>query len=378
MKTVQITLLTLLSFLTLSCQDTDKKLQTNSASIGNDPLPTLSNTLKKHHYKDSRSGLVVYSKEFPSEWKVVSMPSYKYDKAIPSFSYQIQGPGGVKAFNSMHEIYTYNENPQYNQMMGAYGIKVKEIPNINSLMEVEFAPKMRSLGFSYLGTEMATDMEQIFRQKMKKQGLPQMDFKILSTKWTNGKGAQALVNLVFIKFDSSMPYMGRNTTWTYGVDYLIADTSELHTAYEAIKKSLLSEVENPQWLQYKNKIMMQRQQQSNMDHQRRMAANQAQFESHQQYMKGVYASSDANHNAYMQRLRGTDGSDAGHQSYINMIRDEETVFDANGQSYTVDGYAQQYWTDSDGNYIKTDDLFYNPNGDINLNHKDWTSLQRRN
>ena len=377
MKTVQFISLALFSALGVSCQNTDKKMA-NTAPSGLSDTPTLANALKKHQYKDAHTGLVVHSKEFPAAWRVVSMPTYKNDKAIPAFSYQIQGPGGVKAFNSMHEIYTYYQDPQYNQMMGAYGVKVKPAPSITALMEQEFFPKMKSLGFSYLGSAPATDLEQIFKQKIKKQGLANMDFNILSTKWTNGKGEQALVNLALMQFHSSLPYMGKSTTWTYGVDYLIADASELHMAYNAMKKSILSEVEHPAWLQHKNRIMLQRQQQSTMDHQRRMAANQAQFQSHQQYMKGVYANSDANHNAYMQRLRGTDGSDAGHQNYINTIRDEERVYDANGRSYTVDAYAKQYWTDSDGNYIKTDDLFYNPNGDINLNHKDWTSLQRKN
>ncbi len=367
----------MLSTLGLSCQNTQNNMEKTSAAV-NSTTPTFTNSLKKHNYIDARSGLVVHSKEFPAAWRVVTKATYKNDNAIPAFAYQIQGPGGLKAFNSMHEIYTYYDNPDYNQTMRAYGAKVKPVPNITVLMEREFFPKMKSLGFSYQGISPASDLEALFRQKIRKQGLTNLQLNILSTKWANGKGQQALVNLALMQNHAEIPYMGRSTSWTYGVDFLIADSAELGTAYEAMKKTILSEVQNPEWLQYKNNLMLQRQQQSTMDHQRRMAANQTQFQSHQQYMKGVYANSDANHNAYMQRLRGTDGSDAGHQNYINSIRDEETLYDANGQSYAVDAYAKQYWTDSDGNYIKTDDLFYNPNGDINLNHKDWKSLERKN
>ncbi len=375
MKTAQFILITLLSTLSLSCQEYKVN---NTPGIDNAPSLISSNAMKAHHFRDAHTGMIVKSQKFPADWQVVSRASYNYDKAIPAFSYQIQGSGGLKAFNSLHEAYTFNEFPENNQMMAAYGIKIKRVPAINELMQQEFAPKIKSLGFSYLGQEQATDMEQILNEKIRTQGLNNVEFKILSTKWANGQGQQALVNLVLMQIHNSMPGMGRSIIWTYGVDYLIAGPEQLQTAYEAMKIALRSEVENPQWLQYKNNLTIQRQRESNQAHQQRMKTQQDQFQSHQQYMKGVYADSDARHNQYMNNLRGTNGSDAGHQNYINMIRDEETVYDANGQSYQVDGYAKQYWTDSDGNYIKSDDLFYNPNGDINLNNKEWNSMEKKN
>ncbi len=370
MKTIQIIAFTLLFTLVISCQNAKEKNDGNPTNA-NTTSTKITNSLKKHLYKDVHTGLVVNSKKYPANWNVVSKASYTYDKVFPSFSYQIQGPHGLKAFNSIHEVYTYYENQKYNGFMGNYGVKVKPVPNITSLMEREFFPKMKSQGFSYMGTAPATDIEEFFRQKIQKQGLQGTVFNILSTKWTNGKGQEALLNLALIQLPNTTPYIGKTIT-------LIADSDYVKLAYDAMKTSIQSEVENQQWLQYKNKLMLQRQQQSTIAHQQRMRANQSQFESHQQYMKGVYANSDASHNAYMQRLRGADGSDTGHQNYLNSIRDEETMYDANGQSYTVDGYAKQYWTDSDGNYIKTDDLFYNPNGDLNLNNKDWTSLKKNN
>ncbi len=377
MKTLQTAILTLFITLGLSCQNAKEKSDRDQTKATT-PAPDISNSIKKHLYKDAHTGLVVNSKKFPANWNIISRASYNYDKVIPSFSYQIQGPGGLKAFNAMYDAYTYYQNQEYNGVMGNYGVKVRPVPNITTLMEQEFFSKMKTLGFSYLGSVPAADLEEIIRQKIQKQGLNGVHVNILSTKWTNGKGQQALVNLALMQFHNSMPYIGKTITWTYGVDYLIANSDYLESAYVAVKNSIRSEVENPEWLQYKNKLMLQRQQQSTLRHQQRMKANQTQFESHQQYMKGVYANSDANHNAYMKRLRGTDGSDVGHQNYIGMIRDEERVYDSNGQSYTVDSNAKQYWMDSDGNYIKTDDLFYNPNGDINLNYKEWTSLKRNN
>ncbi len=374
MKTVQIACFALFSTLSLSCQNaqhTDKTSTTPHSTS-----PTSAKTMKKHQYKDAHTGMVVYSKQYPSDWKVVSMASYKYDKALPGFSYQIQGPGGIKAFNSMHEAYTYFDNQELNRTMGAYGMQIRPIPQISALMRREFFPKMQSQGFKYLGEEMATDKKQFIIQKLRKQGLSNVDLEVLTTKWTNDKGQKALVDLALIKFYSPDPYGGQMTSWVYGADYLVADSGHLDTAYGALNTALRSEAENPEWARYKNLLMQRRQQQSAVDHQRRMQASQAQFQSHQQYMKGQYAASDARHNAYMQRLRGTDGSDAGHQGFINNIRDEETVNHPNGQQYQVEGYAKNYWMDSEGNYIKSDDLFYSPNGDINLNNKEWTKLER--
>ena len=46
-----------------------------------------------------------------------------------------------------------------------------------------------------------------------------------------------------------------------------------------------------------------------------------------------------------------------------------------GKNYQVNAFSSQTWMDSDGNAIQNDDLFYTPNGDINLNNREWVKVQ---
>ena len=116
-------------------------------------------------------------------------------------------------------------------------------------------------------------------------------------------------------------------------------------------------------------------QEATRQHQIRMQNRQASFNAHQQRMKGISAAQDANFQSFMNRQFG-EGSGSSQQSFLNMINEEETVQNPlTGESYQVDAGATQYWMDSDGNYIMNDDLFYTPNGDINLNNREWVQVQ---
>lgn len=56
-----------------------------------------------------------------------------------------------------------------------------------------------------------------------------------------------------------------------------------------------------------------------------------------------------------------------------MIREEETV-NYNGNSYQVDAGADQYWMNSNNEYIMSNDAFYNPNADNSVNNYDWQEV----
>ena len=58
-----------------------------------------------------------------------------------------------------------------------------------------------------------------------------------------------------------------------------------------------------------------------------------------------------------------------------MINEEETVYNPlDGKNYQVNAFSTQNWMDSNGNLIQNNDLFYTPNGDINLNNREWTKV----
>ena len=47
-----------------------------------------------------------------------------------------------------------------------------------------------------------------------------------------------------------------------------------------------------------------------------------------------------------------------------------------GQNYKVDGYHNQYWMNSNGEYIGTNQSGYNPNLDENMNNQKWQELKQ--
>jgi 2',3'-cyclic-nucleotide 2'-phosphodiesterase (5'-nucleotidase family) len=107
-----------------------------------------------------------------------------------------------------------------------------------------------------------------------------------------------------------------------------------------------------------------------------MRNREAAFNAHQKKMQGIWAAQDANHASFMNRNFGS-GSGVAQKQFINMINEEETVYNpSTGMNYQVNAGSTEYWMDSDRNYISNDNLFYNPNGDINLNYKKWTKVKK--
>ena len=91
-------------------------------------------------------------------------------------------------------------------------------------------------------------------------------------------------------------------------------------------------------------------------------------------MRAISAAQDANHASFMNRNFGA-GSDTGQRQFLNTINEQETVYNPlTGNNYQVNAGSTEYWMDSDGNYIKNNDLFYTPNGDINLNNREWVKV----
>ena len=65
-------------------------------------------------------------------------------------------------------------------------------------------------------------------------------------------------------------------------------------------------------------------------------------------------------------------NEAGHSSSINSINEEETIYNsASGQSMNVEAGSNRYFTNGNNEYIRTDDYFYDPNADNNVNNYEW-------
>ena len=157
---------------------------------------------------------------------------------------------------------------------------------------------------------------------------------------------------------------------------MFVDEAYFTETISTLENAIINAKENPQWKQYVAQLNHLRAQKAAQQHQVNMQNRQAAFNAHQQKMRGIWAAQDANHASFMNRTFGS-GSDRSQQNFINMINEEETVFNPlDGKNYQVNAGSTQYWMDSEGNYIKNDDLFYNPNGGIDLGNREWVKVEK--
>jgi hypothetical protein len=80
---------------------------------------------------------------------------------------------------------------------------------------------------------------------------------------------------------------------------------------------------------------------------------------------------------YMKGLReSSNRRDKNHRQFINSINEVETVTNPyDGQQYQIDSGANQTWMNADGEYIPSDDAFYDPNADYDTGYQNWQEVQ---
>ncbi|PXX27225.1 hypothetical protein [Arenibacter sp. ARW7G5Y1] len=332
--------------------------------------------LKTHQFRDARTGLVVSSSNYPADWTVISKPNYTMDQKIPIFLTQIQGPNNLKSFNTPLRAHISYQNPQTYQFMRNSTAANLHRPMISNqrIIEEEVLPRMQNSGFSFMENIRLPKLEDYLRGKINAESGGQVKLDITTTVWKNNNGQKALATVGKIYMQQPLSYIDTMTLWMYSTDYMFVDEDHFTETISTFENALINSKENPQWKQYVAQLNQLRAQKAAQQHQINMQNRQAAFNAHQQKMKGIWAAQDANHASFMNRTFGS-SSDTSHKNFLNMINEEETVYNPlNGKNYQVDAGSTQYWMDSEGNYIKNDDLFYNPNGGINLGNREWTKV----
>ena len=340
--------------------------------------------LKIHELKDARTGLIVRTTVYPADWQVISKPYYTIDQKIPMFLTQVQGPNHLKSFNTPINFHIQYNNPQIVQYLPQGKIRnmVRAEANVRQIFRKEIEQRMINSGFTFQRERKMPRLETFFEQEKQKQGIGNGRLDLYVTQWTNNKGQSALASITKISVPQPSPVPGAGSTmWMYSIEYLFVDDEALEKTIDQFVESAINTKENPEWERYMAQLTQQRQREAterlriaNMQHQQNMASRQAAFDAHQKRMRELSAAQDASHAAFMNRNFGS-GSNIGQKQFLNMINEEETVYNPlTGKNYQVDAGSTEYWMDSNGNYIQNNDLFYTPNGDINLNNRDWAKV----
>lgn len=339
--------------------------------------------MKKHDLVDARTGLVVSSTEYPADWQVISKPSYTIDQKLPTFLVQVTGPGHLQSFNTPITFHMNYEDPQMVQYLAnsPFARMIRPLAHPEQLFREEVEPRLRNSGFRFLNTRDFPEATRFLRNKVAESAPPgSTRVATHNSEWKNEAGQKALATLSVVSM--RQPTLGGyGVVWFYSVTYTFVDENAYESTVEAFEQALFSTRENPQWTQYVSQLNQQRALENEQkmriaaqQHQARMDAKWAAFNAHQESMRAISAAQDANHASFMNRNFGP-GSDTGQRQFINMINEQETVYNPlTGSNYQVNAGSTEYWMDSNGNYIENNDLFYTPNGDINLNNREWVKV----
>ena len=107
--------------------------------------------------------------------------------------------------------------------------------------------------------------------------------------------------------------------------------------------------------------------QMQVDHQRRMAATQAQFDAHQRRMATQRQAFDAQNQAWLESFRGAPSGSGGGSGYthndqfVDVIRDEESYWDPDsGQRVGLEAGYDRTFTNGLGDFHQTNDAFFDP------------------
>lgn len=393
MKKFQLAAIAIFAFILFSCMGLNR--EDNNPGSDSDYSSTsgsesgitsfFGDKSKTHAFKDAKTGMAVFSIDYPSSWEVISKPTYTSDNDFPYFQYRIQGPNGLKAFNGPSNNYVSYSNPQMEQLSRMNGTQnMRPLIPMQQLIQQDIEPRMRDQGFAYIESRQLPALERFFKQKVAENALAPAQSEFNATVWGNAQGQKSLVLVSRINYRQQMPQYGTYDVWLYTVDQVISDDQVFEDIVDETVKAQLNIRENPQWKNYSNQIIARRtqvaQQQSAIAHQNRMAQQQASSNAHQERMRALNAAQDANHTSFMNRTFGSGSttssySGGGQQDFLNMINEEETVNNpGDGQNFQIESGAKETWMNSDGNYIKSDDLFYDPNADRNLNQGEWSKV----
>jgi hypothetical protein len=277
----------------------------------------------------------------PADWKVTAQG--------------LTGPNGIVA-----------QDFQIQQLQG-------NVQSIDQVLQYHVYPILKQNNGQILRTidlpEVARHDQQMYAQYWK--FAPSQDFH--QARGIEVKGPDGNMALIVVHFLNSRSQFGNYAC--YNLSSLTAQPSD----FEAAKKTYLYGIthyrSDPQAIAAHNQREQQRANASNQAHNQRMRANKQNFDNWQRIQQTNSEIGDI----YMDTWRNTSNmQDQGHQNTINGIYEQDAMVNPyDNSTFNAPSQYNQYYMNQNGEYIGTDDAFYNPQNDPNVNHMEWREVRRR-
>ncbi|MEZ5027019.1 MAG: hypothetical protein R2739_10630 [Chitinophagales bacterium] len=316
-----------------------------------------------HELKDN-SGMVAAIMPLPSSWEI-HIP--------PKNGVSISGPDNIKVTDFAPKSFMMNYDPNLQYAYEQSGVKMREMPSIDQLVQEDVVPSAAKLGLSYIKhyeLPEVSKMDKWYSDQLYKVGPTETYNKAFGIDFKNKEGDPVFV---ILHVNSSKSEYLQN--WYYMSSMLEADADE----YELAKKQLIFALANTRYnlepIMAYNKKEAQRIGQSWAAFNKKMAARQAAFEASQlEHVNRTNAINDA----IMSNWKSKNAAmDKNQEQFVDYIYENENVQNVEtGKTYKVQQGANQYWMNNDGEYIGTKSNTYDPNLDDNMNDQKWQELKK--
>ncbi len=375
--------ITLLVFLFVSCnlKNSDKKQGTNPAetdTISSENGESIGQTsgssdkvgtngfwekLVMHEIRNS-DGVVAATIPFPSSWKLMAANS----NGGPS----ITGPNGINITDFPLQSFMYNYNRNLQEAYSRGGQQMREMPGVEQLIQQDIIPWAQNKGMQYVKYYEIPEISKMdfwYSEQLFKAMPSRPDVAAFGTEWKTSEG-----NPYFLLLHINVSTSQAMQNWYYTASGLEADPAHFEAAKKQYIFSLANMRYNLQPIMTYNQQEAQRVGQSWAQHNQRMAQNQANFEASQ---RAFVNKSSAINDAIMSGWRDRNAaSDKQQEQTIDNIYERSNVQDpGTGQKYKVAAGSNQYWMNSNGEYIGTQQSTYDPNLDNNMNEQRWRELK---
>jgi hypothetical protein len=319
-----------------------------------------------HDVINPKTGQVSSRVPLPADWKIHRDTSQSNGAAIT-------GPG-VQITYLPNKFFTYTTDQMMAQSYQMAGQPMRRVTSIEQLIEEDLVPQFGQHGYQLIKTvplpELA-EKDKAYNARLYKVGPSQQQFVVVGTEWKGPEGNKSFHILHYYE-SASNGFL----SWGYYGQVLDAEPA----VYEQAKQQLVHGLANQQYDQAAintyNASEQQKLSQSQAAHNAKMRQRQQQFDQSQRLHRETWdAVNKSSMDAYRSRQQS---SDRGQNQSVNAIHDESTVTNPySGENYQVESGSNHYWMNNDGEYIPTDDHFYNPNADPAINNQDWQEVEPR-
>jgi len=330
--------------------------------------PAQNDPIEMKPIRDPQTGRVTSYVPLPVSWKVVTNPQGTQG---------YQGPNGIQVNSLPMEMYYFNIDPYVAEMTGK---QVANPVSAQTIMQQNIIPSIQQQGGTLIKQydlpKIAQRSRQLVQGALNRSQLQSYD--VLASEWKQANGSKSFILLTHMV----MHTQGGGSCWAVSITELEAPAPAFDNAketylfaqsnWEVDRNSAMAHAAK---LQQMDRESAQRMAASSAAHNARMRSNEAAFQATQRaHTSSSNAILDMGMEGYQNRSASQDRL---RQQEVNMIHEEYTVTNPwDNRSMQVQSGYQNYYINSQGQVIGSNDVNFNPNVHQNYNQSEWRKLAK--